>query len=86
MNRTIDTVIGLDIGTTTSKALIRRLGRPASLIVQLPTRWRAEPGARTELEASAFLDLAVDLIGMAARAAEVGLGRPSRSVRSPSAG
>jgi sugar (pentulose or hexulose) kinase len=70
MNRTIDTVIGLDIGTTASKALIRRLGRPASLIVQMPTRWRAEPGARTELEASAFLDLAVDLIGMAARAAE----------------
>jgi sugar (pentulose or hexulose) kinase len=70
MIRTFDTVIGLDIGTTTSKALIRRLGHPASLIVQKPTRWRTEPGARTELEAAAFLQLAVDLIGMAARSAE----------------
>jgi sugar (pentulose or hexulose) kinase len=94
MTRTIDTVVGLDIGTTASKALIRQLGHPSALtapsaltvpsaltapseltapsalIVQKPTRWRAEPGARTELEASAFVELAVDLIGMAARAAE----------------
>ena len=70
MTRSIDTVIGLDIGTTTSKALIRRPGHPASLIVQQPTRWRAEPGARTEIEASEWLRLAVDLIGMAARSAE----------------
>lgn len=75
MTLTIDTVVGLDIGTTASKALIRRLGHPASLIVQLPTRWRAEAGARTELETSAFLQLAVDLIGMAARTAESAWGR-----------
>jgi len=66
----IDTVVGLDIGTTASKALIRRLGRPATLVVQTPTRWRSEEGTRTQLEASAFLQLAVDLIGTAARAAE----------------
>ena len=59
----IDTVIGLDIGTTTSKALIRRLDRPVTLIVQQPTGWDVE------LEASAFLRLAIDLIGAAARAA-----------------
>ena len=70
MTPPIDTVVGLDIGTTASKALIRRLGRPATLVVQTPTRWRSEEGTRTQLEASAFLQLAVDLIGTAARAAE----------------
>jgi sugar (pentulose or hexulose) kinase len=70
MTTVIDTVIGLDVGTTTSKALIRRLGDPGALVVQEPTLWRAAPGGRTELEAPAFLRLAVDLIGAAARAAE----------------
>lgn len=74
MTRTVDTVIGLDIGTTVSKALIRRPGHP-SLVVQQPTGWRAERGARTELEAAGFLQLAVDLIGMAARTAESAWGR-----------
>jgi sugar (pentulose or hexulose) kinase len=70
MTPTVDTVIGLDIGTTTSKALIRRLDRPASLIVRESTRWRTGRGGRTELDGPAFVQLAVDLIGMAARAAE----------------
>ncbi len=69
MTPAISTVIGLDIGTTASKALIRRLGDPRALVVQQPTPWRAAPGARTELEAAAVLRLAVDLIGSAARAA-----------------
>jgi sugar (pentulose or hexulose) kinase len=70
MTRTIDTVVGLDIGTTTSKALIRPVGRSGPLIVQQPTRWRTDAGSGTELEAAAFLLLAVDLIGAAAHAAE----------------
>jgi sugar (pentulose or hexulose) kinase len=84
MTRTIDTVVGLDIGTTASKALIRRLDQPSSLVVQKPTRWRTEHGARTELEASAFLQVAVDLIGMAARAAESAWG--SIAIRAVSVG
>jgi sugar (pentulose or hexulose) kinase len=84
MTRTVDTVVGLDIGTTSSKALIRRPGHPSALIVQQPTRWRAEVGAHTELEASAFLDLAVDLIGLAARAAESAWG--SIAIRAVSVG
>jgi len=75
MTAVVDTVIGLDIGTTTSKALIRRLGDPQVLIVQQPTLWRATPCGRSELEASAFLRLAVDLIGAATRAAESAWGR-----------
>ncbi len=70
MSRTSDTVIGLDIGTTTSKALIRRLGHPAALVVQRGTPWRTEAGGRTELAGSALLELATDLIGLAAKAAE----------------
>ena len=70
MTAVVDTVVGLDVGTTTSKALIRRPGDPRALVVQQPTRWHAAPGGRTELEAAAFLRLAVDLIGAAARAAE----------------
>ena len=67
---TLQTVVGLDIGTTTSKAVIRQLDRSRSLIVQKPTPWRAEQGTRTELDARVLLELAADLIGMAARAAE----------------
>jgi sugar (pentulose or hexulose) kinase len=74
MSRTSDTVIGLDIGTTTSKALIRRLGHPGSLVVQRPTPWRAEAGGRTELHGPAFLELSTELIGLAARAAETAWG------------
>jgi sugar (pentulose or hexulose) kinase len=70
VSRAIDAVIGLDLGTTTSKALIRRLDQGSTLIVRMPTRWRADGSGHTELEASAFLDLAVDLIGTAASAAE----------------
>jgi sugar (pentulose or hexulose) kinase len=65
----IDAVVGLDIGTTTAKALIRRLDRRSALIVQQPTPWRTEPGGRTEIGATALLRLATGLIGDAARAA-----------------
>jgi hypothetical protein len=50
---TAGVVIGLDIGTTTSKALVRRLERPGSLVVQRPTRWQAGPDGRTEMAAPA---------------------------------
>jgi sugar (pentulose or hexulose) kinase len=64
MTRITDAVVGLDIGTTSSKALIRRLDDRSSLVVQLSTPW-----VNAELDAAAFLRLAVDLIGTAAVAA-----------------
>jgi sugar (pentulose or hexulose) kinase len=64
MTRAIGTVVGLDIGTTASKALIRRLDDHASLVVQLPTPW-----VHAELAPATVLCLAVDLIGTAAAAA-----------------
>jgi sugar (pentulose or hexulose) kinase len=60
MTRAIGTVVGLDIGTTVSKALVRRLDDHASLVVQLPTPW-----LHAELAPTMFLRLAVDLIGTA---------------------
>ena len=64
MTGVIDTVVGLDIGTTASKALIRRLDDRSSLVVQLSTPW-----LDTELEPAALIHLAVDLIGTAAETA-----------------
>jgi sugar (pentulose or hexulose) kinase len=81
---TVDTVAGLDIGTTTAKALIRRPGSAAALIVQLPTRWRTGTDAHTEIDAATFVDLAVDLLGLAARAAESAWG--SIAIRAVSVG
>lgn len=72
---TVETVIGLDVGTTTSKALIRRRDTSAALVVQLPTRWQALAGGRTEITPAALLDLAADLIGLAVRTAEPAWGR-----------
>ncbi|HET6533663.1 MAG TPA: FGGY family carbohydrate kinase [Actinoplanes sp.] len=66
----VDAVVGLDIGTTAAKALIRRRDRRSALLVQQPTPWRASPGGRTELDAAAVLRLAVDLIGRATRTAQ----------------
>jgi sugar (pentulose or hexulose) kinase len=67
---TIDAVVGLDIGTTASKALIRRLDGRSALTVQLPTPWRTGPDGRTEIDGAALLRLATGLIGNAARAAD----------------
>lgn len=64
MTRVTDAVAGLDIGTTASKALVRRLDDRSSLVVQLPTPWRDN-----ELDPAALIRLAADLIGTAAEAA-----------------
>jgi sugar (pentulose or hexulose) kinase len=79
MTRVIGTVVGLDIGTTTSKALIRRLDDHSSLVVRLPTPW-----LNAELAPATFLRLAADLIGTAADAARSAWG--DVAVRAVSAG
>jgi sugar (pentulose or hexulose) kinase len=60
----IDTVVGLDIGTTASKALVRRLDDGSSLVVRLPTPWQ-----NAELPPTTVLRLAIDLIGTACETA-----------------
>jgi sugar (pentulose or hexulose) kinase len=69
MTRGIGTVVGLDIGTTASKALIRRLDNGSALVVESPTPWRDN-----ELDPAALIRLAVDLIGTAAETARCAWG------------
>lgn len=68
-----DVVVGLDLGTTSSKALVRDLeGRPAAL-VRARTPWTTVDGG-TETTAQALLGLATDLMGRALHAAEHRIG------------
>ena len=62
-------MVGLDIGTTRSKALVRDLqGRQAAL-VEARTPWTTVDGG-TETTAPNMLGLAVELLGRAVQAAE----------------
>jgi sugar (pentulose or hexulose) kinase len=69
-----EVVVGLDLGTTRSKALVRDLlGRQLAL-VEARTPWTT--GERgTQTTAGAMLGLAVDLLGRAVQAAERRVGR-----------
>ena len=68
---TASVVVGLDIGTTSSKAVARsasrRRGGPCA---EQPTPWHTSGCGRTEIDAYRLVDMAVDLIGSAVRAAE----------------
>lgn len=61
----LDTVIGLDVGTTTSKALIRVLDRSDTVVVEAPTPWQLGVDGGTEIYPGALRRAAVDLIGRA---------------------
>jgi sugar (pentulose or hexulose) kinase len=69
-----EVVVGLDLGTTSSKALVRDLlGRQVAL-VEARTPWMTVD-AGTETTAQAMLGLAVDLLARVAQAAELRVGR-----------
>lgn len=70
MIATTVTVIGLDIGTTTSKALIRPVGRGDPIVVEQVTPWRTRDDLGTEIDPPVLLTIATDLIGRAVRGAE----------------
>jgi sugar (pentulose or hexulose) kinase len=65
-----DVVIGLDIGTTSAKAVVRPVTQPGARYVEQPTVWHSDSCGRTEIDPYRLLDLAVELIGAAVRAAE----------------
>ncbi|MGD0241968.1 MAG: FGGY family carbohydrate kinase [Streptosporangiaceae bacterium] len=79
MTARTDAVIGLDIGTTSAKAVIQPLSqasrpqasRPqaSALITEQPTPWVTRDG-RTEIDPHHLTAVAVDLIGRSVRAAE----------------
>jgi len=86
MTHSTDVVIGIDIGTTSSKAMARSAprapsrgaspsgSRPASpgstTYVERPTPWHTGRGGQTETDPHRLVSVAIDLIGEAVRAAE----------------
>jgi sugar (pentulose or hexulose) kinase len=73
ISRTTEVFVGLDLGTTTTKALVRDINTLVS-VIEAPTPWHTYPGGRTETSAEELLTLAVQLIGQAVQAAEVAIG------------
>jgi sugar (pentulose or hexulose) kinase len=72
---TTEAVIGLDLGTTTTKALVRDAdGRQLSLVAT-PTPWNTTTSGGTETTADALVDLAVRTLNSALQQAEATTGR-----------
>ena len=65
MTPRVDVVIGLDIGTTSAKAVVRTATERSAPYVEQPTPWQAGRGGQTEIDPYRLLGLAVDLIGRA---------------------
>ena len=74
MSATTEVVVGLDLGTTRSKALVLGLSGRHVAMVEAATPWRTGDGG-TETSAQAVLGLTVELLGRAVQAAEQRIGR-----------
>jgi sugar (pentulose or hexulose) kinase len=70
MSNPTEVVIGLDIGTTNAKALVRGLSAGQHALVEARTPWMTVSKGRTETTAAALLELAVGLLRTAISAAE----------------
>ncbi|WP_460447342.1 FGGY family carbohydrate kinase, partial [Angustibacter aerolatus] len=75
---TVAAVIGVDVGTTTSKALVRSDDGRQLALVEARTRWTTTPDGGTEAEGDAFVDLVVDLLRRGHEHAEAVAGEPVR--------
>ena len=75
MTPVTDVFIGLDMGTTTSKALVRTGDHRDISIVDAPTPWHNYPGGWTESSAEVLLNLATQLIRQGVYTAESAVGR-----------
>jgi sugar (pentulose or hexulose) kinase len=73
MTHRTDVVIGIDIGTTSAKAVVRSAGRPGTPYVEQCTPWQTR-GGQTDIDPYRLLNLAIDVIGRAVRQAEAGWG------------
>ena len=67
---TSNVVIGIDIGTTSAKAVARSTSHGGAPYVEQPTPWQAGRCGQTEIDPHGLVSVAVDLIGRAVRAAE----------------
>jgi sugar (pentulose or hexulose) kinase len=69
-----DVVIGIDLGTTSAKAVIRPVTgcgiHSDTRYAEQPTPWQTHAGGQTEIDPHRLTRLAVDLIGAAVRSAE----------------
>jgi sugar (pentulose or hexulose) kinase len=70
MTVSTDVVLGVDIGTTSSKAVARSASRRGTPYVEQRTPWHSPGGGQTEIDPYRIVDVAVDLIGRAVQAAE----------------
>jgi len=70
MTASTDVVVGLDIGTTCSKAVARSTSHRGAPYVEQPTPWHTGSCGQTETDPHRLVNVAVDLIGHAVRAAE----------------
>jgi sugar (pentulose or hexulose) kinase len=70
MTAAADVVIGIDLGTTSAKAVARSMSRPGAPCVEQPTPWRTGSDGQTEIDPYRLLAMAVELIGRAVREAE----------------
>ena len=67
---TSSVVVGLDIGTTSSKAVAWSASRGGSPYSEQPTPWQTSGRGQTQIDPYRLVDVAVDLIGSAVRTAE----------------
>ena len=67
---TSSVVVGLDIGTTSSKAVAWSASRRGGPYSEQPTPWQTSGCGQTEIDPYRLVDVAVDLIGSAVRTAE----------------
>jgi sugar (pentulose or hexulose) kinase len=69
-----DVVIGIDIGTTSAKAVVRSMSHRSAPYVEQPTPWHTGSCGQTEIDPYRLIDVAVELIGRAVREAEAAWG------------
>jgi sugar (pentulose or hexulose) kinase len=74
MKVSTDVVLGIDIGTTSSKAVARSTSRDSTHYVEQPTPWHTPGCGQTEIDPNRLVEVAVDLIGRTVRAAETAWG------------
>jgi sugar (pentulose or hexulose) kinase len=70
MTFSTDVVIGIDIGTTSSKAVARPASQRGTPYVEQPTPWHTGSRGQTEMDPYRLVNVAVDLIGRVVRSAE----------------
>jgi len=73
MTSSKDVVIGIDIGTTSAKAVVRSASRHGTPYVEQSTPWQT-CGGHTDIDPYRLVTVAIDLIGRAVREAESGWG------------